>query len=72
MKTLELTGSPSSNSPRFVSEDRNFLMGGSSCGNSCNVTDLCKYVDWVAMGAGWHRCSIGTNELFGEDSPVYH
>ena len=41
MKTLELTGSPSSNSPRFVSEDRNFLMGGSSCGNSCNVIEQC-------------------------------
>ena len=24
--------------------------------------DLCNEVGWVAMGADWHRCSIGTNE----------
>ena len=71
MQTYRLTGFPNSSNLRIVSEDRNSLRGGSSCGNSCIVTyhcnRNCKYVGWVAMGAGWHRCSSGTNELFGED-----
>ena len=38
-----------------VSEDRNFSLGGRSCGNPC-------FSDGVAMGAGQHRGETGTSE----------
>ena len=54
---IEANRIPKSNEAILVSVDRNSSLGGSSCGKSwCWLG--------VAMGAGWHRCSISTNEPF--------
>ena len=78
--TLKLTEFPKTNEAISVSVGRNFLHGGSSCGNFCIVAWGC-HEHWFGIGADlvpagqrpgpfllpWANCSMGTNELIFED-----
>ena len=77
---LKRTEFPKTNEAILVSVGRNFLHGGSSCGNFCIFTWGC-HEHWFGIGADavpagqwpgpillpWADCSMGTSELIGED-----
>ena len=77
---LKPTEFPKTNEAVLVSVGRNFLHGGSSCGNFCIFAWGC-HEHWFGIGADavpagqrpgpillpWADCSMGTSELIGED-----
>ena len=77
---LKQTEFPKTNEAVSVSRDRNFLHGGSSCGNFCIVAWGC-HEHWFGIGADAVPAgqrpgpslllgadySMGTSELIGED-----
>ena len=83
MRISRPTEFPKNNETRLVYVDRNFLHGGSSCGNFGGIPWGCHghwLGDGVALEPACHlaRASVtalgafqvGTNELFGEDPSV--